>query len=537
MHGDVAARSVMLADGDVCKLRLKLNTLLELRNKLPESLGEFSHTKWAAPEVIDTGEATFRSDVWSFGIFLWELGTYSTVFPYDGWNLARTQKELKSGYRLPKLLGMLDDFYAVLRLCWSRVPSERSTPEELAPLLDKVADDFQAAKIRGIGATTNASHLDGNSLASTAPEGHRAVFWHRAEEVVNVSNGPPPVPARTPIRGGSSSTFDGGGGSSGGSDPASRDDSGNRNSGGGGGEAEPAAEEEEEDEESLYVVMELTGENPFDRAASGMFNGDADLFGSADADANRAEGASESDVDEDLAAVERQILKLEQEQSGQAERVSSASPEQHNASNNSNPFADELRAISGVGGDGDSAAAAGRSSEGGSGAASPPLASTNPFATKVDTNPFSSFMSEANAKGLDAEDVFEAMAEINIGPSEGRGDPEGLLEEVPIYHGHINRAEAEARLTAHGVMGAYLVRARDQACTSFAFSQLGKGMTVVHSKIDYLADSVLIDGHAGALLQGAPLQEVVAAALWKREHLIIGMGSSSARSVLPLYFP
>merc|ERR1719272_1735145 len=128
--------------------------------------------------------------------------------------------------------------------------------------------------------------------------------------------------------------------------------------------------------------------------------------------------------------------------------------------------------------------------------------------------------------------MFEAMAEINIGPSEGQGDPEALLEEVPIYHGHINRAEAEARLTAHGVIGAYLVRARDQACTSFAFSQLGKGMTVVHSKIDYLADSVLIDGHAGALLQGAPLQEVVAAALWKREHLIIGMGSSSAKPLV-----
>lgn len=494
VHGDVAARSVLLAEGDVCKLRLKLDTLLELRNKLPESQADRSHLKWAAPEAIDTGNATERSDIWSFGVFLWELGTYGAVHPYDGWDLARTQQELKTGYRLPKLLGMQDDFYTVIRLCWSRVPSERSTPDQLAPLLDKVADDFQAAHIQ------KAAKADAAGV-------NRRISWHRAGEIVDVSDGPPPIPSRNDM-----ASFGNAGDDTDANGAASRTSAdlarmsiaeeslndGDAGVGGGVGDVGgvggggSGGDDDDEEEESPYMVMELTGENPFDNADIDESPDDLESSIAASAASNGGNGSE----DQGLVVV--------------------GSESETNAS--SNPFASDLRKASDVGGGG------------GGGGDAVSSRNTNPFEDSMveNTNPFAAFMSEADAKGLDAEDMFEAMAEINIGPSEGKGDPDKLLDEVPIYHGHIDRAEAEARLTACGVMGTYLVRARDEACTSFAFSQLGKGMTVIHSKIDYLADAVLIDGKAGALLQGAPLQEVVAAALWKREHFIIGMGSSSA---------
>ena len=55
--------------------------------------------KWTAPEAIKTKRFDTKSDVWSFGITLWEVFSLGAT-PYPDWDNARTTKEVEQGFRM-----------------------------------------------------------------------------------------------------------------------------------------------------------------------------------------------------------------------------------------------------------------------------------------------------------------------------------------------------------------------------------------------------------------------------------------------------
>ncbi|XP_035693750.1 tyrosine-protein kinase receptor Tie-1-like [Branchiostoma floridae] len=137
-HRDVAARNVLITADDVAKLadfglaRDVYATTQYVRCNRPGVDDELLPLKWMALESIETDEYTCQSDVWSFGVLLWEIATLGKDPCYDGrMQLSFLQMVgiLRQGIRLERPPGCPEDLYRLMRSCWLDVPDTRPTPE------------------------------------------------------------------------------------------------------------------------------------------------------------------------------------------------------------------------------------------------------------------------------------------------------------------------------------------------------------------------------------------------------------------------
>ncbi|XP_038665246.1 tyrosine-protein kinase SRK2-like isoform X1 [Scyliorhinus canicula] len=124
VHLDLAARNILVGDNMICKISdfgltklLKDVSTANIPNcQLP--------IKWTAPEVALMNEVSMKSDVWSFGIVLFEITTYGMI-PYSGMPNKLVLSELLQGYRMPCPTGCPQPIYNIMRECWNDIPSER----------------------------------------------------------------------------------------------------------------------------------------------------------------------------------------------------------------------------------------------------------------------------------------------------------------------------------------------------------------------------------------------------------------------------
>ena len=87
-----------------------------------------------------------QSDVWSFGVLLWELFSLGK-FPYPGVSLDRLLYRLQKGYRMTKPAFATNDIGQMMIDCWNEEPSLRPTFRELEKLLSSqleasLSDDY-----------------------------------------------------------------------------------------------------------------------------------------------------------------------------------------------------------------------------------------------------------------------------------------------------------------------------------------------------------------------------------------------------------
>jgi hypothetical protein len=99
--------------------------------------------KWCAPESISEGKFSCKSDVWSYGVAMWEAFSYGLKTPYQSMEDADVMKMLKLNKRLERPPKCPPPVYDEMLKCWSWTPEERPSPSELVYKLRKIQQTWQ----------------------------------------------------------------------------------------------------------------------------------------------------------------------------------------------------------------------------------------------------------------------------------------------------------------------------------------------------------------------------------------------------------
>ncbi|XP_035693847.1 proto-oncogene tyrosine-protein kinase receptor Ret-like [Branchiostoma floridae] len=135
VHRDVAARNVLITVDDMAKLAdFGLARDVYTADNYVSTSHKLLPLKWMTLESIETGEYTCQSDVWSFGVLLWEIATLGKDPCYGDKihpNVPELAAILAQGIRLPRPPGCPEGLYGLMRACWRRNPAERPGPDAL----------------------------------------------------------------------------------------------------------------------------------------------------------------------------------------------------------------------------------------------------------------------------------------------------------------------------------------------------------------------------------------------------------------------
>uniref|UniRef100_A0A672QR02 Ephrin type-A receptor 7 n=1 Tax=Sinocyclocheilus grahami TaxID=75366 RepID=A0A672QR02_SINGR len=139
VHRDLAARNVLVNSNLVCKISdFGLSRVLE---DDPDAAYTTSGGKipirWTAPEAIAYRKFSSSSDVWSYGVVMWEVMSYGER-PY--WNLTNRDviKSVEEGYRLPATMGCPGALHTLMLDCWQKDRNERPKFCQIVTVLDKL---------------------------------------------------------------------------------------------------------------------------------------------------------------------------------------------------------------------------------------------------------------------------------------------------------------------------------------------------------------------------------------------------------------
>uniref|UniRef100_A0A8B9VEB8 Protein tyrosine kinase 2 n=1 Tax=Anas zonorhyncha TaxID=75864 RepID=A0A8B9VEB8_9AVES len=140
VHRDIAARNVLVSATDCVKLGdFGLSRYMEDSTYYKASKGKLP-IKWMAPESINFRRFTSASDVWMFGVCMWEILMHG-VKPFQGVKNNDVIGRIENGERLPMPPNCPPTLYSLMTKCWAYDPSRRPRFTELKAQLSTILEE------------------------------------------------------------------------------------------------------------------------------------------------------------------------------------------------------------------------------------------------------------------------------------------------------------------------------------------------------------------------------------------------------------
>ncbi|XP_049688309.1 tyrosine-protein kinase ABL1 isoform X4 [Accipiter gentilis] len=130
IHRDLAARNCLVGENHLVKVADFGLSRLMTGDTYTAHAGAKFPIKWTAPESLAYNKFSIKSDVWAFGVLLWEIATYG-MSPYPGIDLSQVYELLEKDYRMERPEGCPEKVYELMRACWQWSPSDRPSFAEI----------------------------------------------------------------------------------------------------------------------------------------------------------------------------------------------------------------------------------------------------------------------------------------------------------------------------------------------------------------------------------------------------------------------
>ncbi|XP_034528112.1 fibroblast growth factor receptor 3 isoform X4 [Ailuropoda melanoleuca] len=178
IHRDLAARNVLVTEDNVMKIAdFGLARDVHNLDYYKKTTNGRLPVKWMAPEALFDRVYTHQSDVWSFGVLLWEIFTLGGS-PYPGIPVEELFKLLKEGHRMDKPANCTHDLYMIMRECWHAVPSQRPTFKQLVEDLDRILTVTSTDEYLDLSVPFEQYSPGGQDTPSSSSSGDDSVFAH-----------------------------------------------------------------------------------------------------------------------------------------------------------------------------------------------------------------------------------------------------------------------------------------------------------------------------------------------------------------------
>lgn len=124
IHRDLAARNCLVSEHNIVKIADFGLARFMKEDTYTAHAGAKFPIKWTAPEGLAFNTFSSKSDVWAFGVLLWEIATYGMA-PYPGVELSNVYGLLENGFRMDGPQGCPASVYRLMLQCWNWSPSDR----------------------------------------------------------------------------------------------------------------------------------------------------------------------------------------------------------------------------------------------------------------------------------------------------------------------------------------------------------------------------------------------------------------------------
>lgn len=171
IHRDLACRNIYIGYENTIKISdYAIVRDIYTPNVYRNNTGGQIPVRWMAYEAIFSGEYSIKSDVWSFGILLWEMCSLGRI-PYP--NIMRTEQlleELFAGYHMENPGNVSTDLFLLMDSCWNKNPASRPTFNSLYAAFTEYMSDINDTKENIVHIDLSNCFSSGNKMSVSSDQ-------------------------------------------------------------------------------------------------------------------------------------------------------------------------------------------------------------------------------------------------------------------------------------------------------------------------------------------------------------------------------